>query len=87
MASSSVNLVVAVGLALVTWLSVTYQMNPPAQGIIKDVPLIVSGLSENLVLMNELPETVKVQVQTMEDRLELLDSSSVRAGLPACRCA
>jgi len=79
--STLVNLVVAIGLALVAWLSVSYQMNPPTQAIIKDVPLIVSGLSENLVLMSELPETVRVQVRTMQDRLALLDNSSVRAEL------
>ena len=81
LSSTLVNLVVAVGLALVAWLGVSYQMNPPAQAIIKDVPLIVSGPSENLILTNELPETVKVQVRTMQDRLALLDSSSVRAEL------
>jgi len=76
------NLLIAVGLALIAWLSVAYQMNPPAQATIKDVPLVITGLPENLLLMNQPPSTVKVQVRTMEDRLDLLDSSSVRAELP-----
>ena len=76
------NLLVALGLALIAWLSVSYQLNPLAQATIKDVPLVVTGLPEELLLMNQPQDTVKVQVRTMEDRLDLLDSSSVRAELP-----
>ena len=73
------NLVVAVGLALVVWVSVVYQTYPPQQVTVANVPLTVACPAPDLVSMQELPGQVSVQVQTTRDRVEALDATSFRA--------
>lgn len=75
------NLVVAIGMAVVAWVSVAYQTNPPREVLAQDVPLLLIGPDENLIVMSEIPETVDVQIQTTEDRIEFIDASSARATL------
>jgi YbbR domain-containing protein len=73
------NLILAVSLAIVAWVGVTYQTNPPQQVLIKDVPIIVSSPEPDLILMSEIPETADVKVQTTRDRLAELSPPTVRA--------
>jgi diadenylate cyclase len=75
------NLVLAVGLALIAWVSVVYQTDPPQQATIAGVPLTVTVPASDLILVQDLPETVSVRVQTTRDHLAELDAGSIRAEL------
>lgn len=82
------NLAIAVALALIAWVAVVYQTNPPHQVTVAQVPLSAEPPAPGLVLMQDLPDSVSVQVQTTLDRVDLLDANSIRAeadlaGLPA----
>jgi len=76
------HLIVAIGLAIIAWLSVIFQTNPPGQLTIQGVPLVVTGPANGLILLDDLPDTVSVQVQASQNRIDTLDVSSVRAELP-----
>jgi diadenylate cyclase len=73
------NLLVALILALVAWVSVMFQTNPPQLIGIADVPLIVIPASSDLILTSELPDTVVMGVQTTQDIASELDRGSVTA--------
>jgi len=73
------NLILAVGLAIIAWVGVTYQTNPPQQVFIKDVPIIVTSPEPDLILMSEIPETANIKVQTTRDRLADLSTATIRA--------
>ena len=73
------NLLVALALALVAWVSVTIQTNPPELIVITDVPLIVVPPPPDLILTSDIPEYVKVDVQTTRERANQQDRSSVNA--------
>ena len=73
------NLLVALALALVAWVSVTIQTNPPELIAITDVPLIVVPPPPDLILTSELPANIQVNVQTTRDRARSQDHSSVNA--------
>ena len=76
------NLLLSLALAVIAWLSVIYQTNPPQLHTLTGVPLIVSGPGSGLINMSEIPSTVSVGLQTTQDRAENMDVSSVRAELP-----
>lgn len=73
------NLLVALALSLVAWVSVTIQTNPPELIAITDVPLIVVPPPPDLILTSELPANIQVNVQTTRDRARSQDRSSVNA--------
>jgi len=73
------NLLVALLLALVAWVSVMFQTNPPQLIGISDVPLIVVPASPDLILTSELPNAVVVGVQTTQDIASEMDRGSVTA--------
>lgn len=73
------NLLVALILALVAWVSVMFQTNPPQLIGIADVPLIVIPASSDLILTSELPDTVVMGVQTTQNIASELDRGSVTA--------
>ncbi len=73
------SLVLAVGLALIAWVSVVYQTNPPQQVTVANAQLTVTSPALDLVSMQDLPGEVSVQVQTTRDRVEALDAKSIRA--------
>jgi hypothetical protein len=75
------NLVISIGLALVAWVSVVYQTNPPQQPIIDNIPLVVRAPDPGLVLMSQVPDTIRVQIQTSQDSLNEIDTDSMRAEL------
>ena len=79
--STLINLLISILLALIAWLVVIYQTNPPGQAAIQGVPLVVSGPPAGMVLMGTLPETVNVELQSTRDRIGSLDTSSLRAEL------
>ncbi len=79
--ASLLNLVVAIVLAAIGWVSVVYATNPPQAITIAGVPLIVSGPDSGLVLMTSIPSAVSVNLQTTQDRAAETDISSVRADL------
>jgi len=76
------NFLVAILLAIIAWLSVMFQTNPPGQLTIQGVPLVVTGPANGLVLLDDPPDTVRIQVQASQNRIDSLDVSSVRAELP-----
>jgi diadenylate cyclase len=86
--STLTNMLIAILLAVIAWLVVIYQTNPPGQAVIQGVPLQVSGPPAGMALMSSLPETVNVELQSTRDRIGTLNTSSLRAelnlmGLPA----
>ncbi len=74
---SVVNFLTAILLAVIAWLIVVFQTNPPQQTTLQDVPLAVEGLANGLIVTNDLPEYVNVIVQTTQDRLDDVSGSSV----------
>ncbi|MBN1149428.1 MAG: diadenylate cyclase CdaA [Anaerolineales bacterium] len=82
--SSLRNLLLAVGLAVVAWVSVVYQTNPPGKLTLDEVTLVVSGPDPGLILVDRsrLPGVVQAQVQSTQSRIATMDTSSVRAELP-----
>ncbi len=76
-----INMITAILLAVIAWLLVIYQTNPPGQVTLQGIPLAVSGLPDGLVLRNALPGTVDVEIQTTRDRADALTSASLRAGI------
>lgn len=81
LSSTLINLLTAISLAVIAWLVVVYQTNPPGQVVIQGIPLAVSGPPQGMVLMSALPATVNVEIQTTRDRINALTSSSVHAEL------
>ncbi len=79
--SSLVNAMISVFLAVIAWLIVIYQTNPPAQITLQGIPLSVVGTPINLIVTNDLPDSVNVQVQTTDDRMGDLSISSATAEL------
>ncbi|MEA3439281.1 MAG: diadenylate cyclase CdaA [Chloroflexota bacterium] len=73
------NIIVALALSLVAWVSVTIQTNPPLTINLTDVPLNVIPPSPDVVLISTLPETVAVEVQAPEDRIEVLTLDNITA--------
>jgi diadenylate cyclase len=78
---SLVNLVTAIGLAVIAWVIVVYQTNPPDQTTIRGVPLMVNGPTENLMTTSKIPETITVQIQSTSDRIKSLSVASVQASI------
>jgi YbbR domain-containing protein len=76
-----INLLTSLLLAVIAWLVVIYQTNPPGQVVIQGVPLAVSSPPAGMVLMNTLPSTVNVELQTTRDRSQTLTAASLQAGL------
>ncbi|MFC1878316.1 diadenylate cyclase CdaA [Chloroflexota bacterium] len=79
--ASLLNLLMALGLALIAWVSLIFQINPPQTHKIEAVPVVVSGPAQGLILMSDLVESVDVNVQVTQDRIGTLDTSSARAEL------
>lgn len=76
-----INLVTSIMLAVIAWTIVMYQTNPPAQALLQGVPLETAGLAPGLLVMNDLPDSVNVQVQSTADRIERLSVSNAQASL------
>lgn len=72
-------LFVALVLALTAWAFVIQQTNPTERPVYEGVVLHLEDLPENLVIMNNPPETISVQVQTTAQMLPSLDSEAFQA--------
>lgn len=77
--STLINVVVSVIIAVIAWMIVIFQTNPPGKVILPGVPLSVNGPSAGLLLMSGRLPSVNVQVQTTGDRIKSLSASSVQA--------
>jgi diadenylate cyclase len=75
------NLMISIFLAVIAWLIVVYQTNPPGQIALQGVPLFVQTPPADLLVINSPPQTVNVQIQTTKDRIDTITESSVRAVL------
>jgi diadenylate cyclase len=69
----------AVLLAIATWLVVAEQVNPPQTVRIDNIPLRVTGLSEDLLIVGDLPAAVSAVVQAPETIAVDLSPQSLRA--------
>lgn len=74
-------LVLAVLMALATWMFVIEQTNPITDQRIDGVPLRVESPAPGIRLMNELPETVTIVAKTSDRLLASLTPSSFQATL------
>ncbi len=72
-------LFVALILALTAWAFVIQQTNPTERPVYEGVTLRLEDLPENLVIMNNPPDTISVQVQTTAQMLPSLDSGAFQA--------
>ncbi len=70
---------VALVLALTAWAFVIQQTNPTERPVYEGVALRLADLPDNLVIMNEPPETISVQIQTTAQMLPSLDSEAFQA--------
>lgn len=77
--SNSAMLLLAILLALATWMFVIQQTNPIVEQRIENVPLRVEGVGPNLQLMSDLPETVTVIAKATDLIIPTLGPSSFRA--------
>ena len=76
-----VTLLLAAVLAFFTWAYVLSVTNPTQQETVADVPLMSSDFDDNLVLMNALPKTVDVRLQSTAELMPSLDTSTVLASV------
>lgn len=75
------NILVAITLSLVAWVSVTFQTNPPQQVPFNGVTLTEIPPPSDVVRTSEIPDTITVVVQATEDRLEQLNLGNINAEL------
>lgn len=73
------SLAAALLLALVAWLIVADQVNPPQRAIVQDVRLQLVNQPEDLVVMGQPPGTVAITVQAPRDILSRLRPDDFRA--------
>lgn len=66
-------------LAIATWLVVAEQVNPPQTVRIDNIPLRAAGLSEDLLIVGDLPAEVSAVVQAPETIAVDLSPQSLRA--------
>ncbi len=75
------NLILSTFLAIFAWTAVTYQVNPPQRVILQDVPLMVIAPSANLIISNQIPGQVDLEIQTMLENSPRTNIDSVQATL------
>ena len=71
--------VLAVMLAVATWLLVAEQVNPAKTEVMTDIPLRLSNQDKELLLVSNLPTTVSAVVQAPQDLMANLSAQSFRA--------
>jgi diadenylate cyclase len=69
----------AILLAVATWLVVVEQVNPPQTVRIDNIPLRTTGLNQDLLIVSDLPATVSAVVQAPETVTVDLTPQSLRA--------
>ena len=71
--------VLAVMLAIATWLLVAEQVNPAKTEVMTEIPLRLSNENKELLLVSNLPTTVSAVVQAPQDIMANLSAQSFRA--------
>ena len=71
--------VLAVLLAVATWLLVAEQVNPAKTEVMTDIPLRLSNQDKELLLVSNLPTMVSAVVQAPQDLMANLSAQSFRA--------
>ena len=71
--------VLAVMLAVATWLLVAEQVNPAKTEVMTEIPLRLSNENKELLLVSNLPTTVSAVVQAPQDIMANLSAQSFRA--------
>lgn len=71
--------VLAVLLAIATWVLVAEQVNPAKTEVMADIPLRVVNQDKDLLLVSSLPATVSAVVQAPQDLMANLSTQSFRA--------
>lgn len=69
----------AILLAVVTWLVVAEQVNPPQTARIDGIPVRTAGLDKDLLIVSNIPATVSAMVQAPQTILADLTPQSFRA--------
>ena len=70
--------VLAVMLAVATWLLVAEQVNPAKTEVMTEIPLRLSNENKELLLVSNLPTTVSAVVQAPQDLMANLSAQSFR---------
>ncbi len=78
--------VLAVMLAIATWLLVAEQVNPAKTEVMTEIPLRLSNENKELLLVSNLPTTVSAVVQAPQDIMANLSAQSFRANLHKVDC-
>ncbi len=66
-------------LAIATWLVVAEQVNPPQNARIDNIPLRVTGLDRDLLIVGNVPATVSAEIQAPQTIVADLTPQSFRA--------
>jgi diadenylate cyclase len=69
--------------AILTWGATIERTNPTAEAVLSTIPLRVNGLTDNLAIMNQPPNTVAVTIRTTAALLETLNADSFQAAVLA----
>ncbi|MEA3337657.1 MAG: diadenylate cyclase CdaA [Chloroflexota bacterium] len=70
---------IAVLLAVATWLLVADQVNPPQEETIGGIPLRLTNLPEGMSVVTDVPLTVMAEIQAPQDIMASLSEQSFRA--------
>lgn len=72
-------LLLSAALAVITWFYVIGLTNPTQRKIIENVPVHVTEHNPDLMLMNDLPETIAVELQSTADIMPSLTNEAISA--------
>lgn len=75
----AVTMMLAAVLAVVAWLVVADQVNPPQRSLVQGIELRMSNLPAGMVLVGQPPATVSAAIQVPEDQLAEVQPQSFKA--------
>jgi len=75
------NMIIASSLALLAWISIMLQVNPVESITVGDVPVSIIPPEPDLVLTSDIPDSIRVTVQTTSDRAARQDPSTINADI------
>lgn len=80
-ASNFSTALLALLLALVSWLAAVYEKAPPRTDVLSGVPLKVTNLGEGLIISSEVPNEVKLQLRALSTTWQQLSATAFDANL------
>ena len=80
-ASNISSALLALLLALVSWLAAVYEKSPPRTDVLPGVQLKVVNLGEGLIISSEVPNEVKLQLRALSSTWQQLKAASFDASL------